>query len=438
MITPRFQVFQDHTTVTITIRAPHCDLNELDVYIEDEVFIFVCKPYFLRLNLPGRIVDDSAQKSSYDAESGEFSFTYPKAVPGEDFKDLDLITKLLCPKVRVTEGSRQIEILASEPATAREEQHEETNVKFGFAMRGGYDFEYVNSEFREVLEVNPYTTSLEDRKKLRLVNEAEKFNIDHYISDFIDDEEIQDCIDCVPSWSNIKTSDVAFTPEEQDFLKDLPNIVYNLSSTQTSYCYNSLIEILFAYCYDRRTTFFEGTCESGWTIAKLCATFSWFDGFTSPKDAVVCSFRRSVIYPLYRNFKLSQRVFEDLKSIIRLGQKFLIKCLIEIYGIFLASERYILNNLFVKDYIIYVMTWDNDLWTKHVELLNDMVIIQNDLGLNLDYIEKSLVCDTELTDKLQNMGISSSSESDSVVDSDDESSDSSDNNYSSSDSYDTN
>lgn len=429
MITPRFQVSQDDATVTVVLRAPLCNLNELDVIVEDEVFIFACKPYYLRLNLPGRIVDDSSRKSSYDTDSGEFTFTYAKALPGEHFKDLDLITKLLCRKVQVNEGSRKIEVLSSE-LQPDNEQHETVTAEFGFAMLGNYKFEYVNSEFKELFEIDPYTTVLEDRKKLRLTHEAEKFNVDHYISDFIDDEEIQECIACVSPWSKLKSSDISFTPEELDFLKDLPNVAYNLSEAQMCYCHNSLIEILFSYCYDRRTTYFEGTCESGWTISKLCATFSRFDGFTNVKDAVICSFRRSLIYPLYRNFKLSQKVFDDLKTLIQLEQKFLIKCLIEIHNIFLTSDRYILNNLFVRDYIIYVMTWDNDVWMHHVELLNSMIVMPKDLGLSLDYIEKCLAGETDLSQELQKMRIneseSSASDSDDLSsDADDESSDSS-------------
>lgn len=235
----------------------------------------------------------------------------------------------------------------------------------------------------------------------------------------------------MPPWSKLKSSDISFTPEELDFLKDLPNVAYNLSPMQICYCHNSLIEILFSYCYDKRTTYFEGTCESGWTISKLCATFSWFDGFTSPKDAVICSFRRSLIYPLYRSFSLSQKVFDDLKSILQLGQKFVIKCLIEMHGIFLTGDRYILNNLFLRDYIIYVMTWDNDLWMKQVELLNSLVVMPKDLGLNLDYIERCLVGETDLSDEMQKMSINNRSES-SESDSDDESSESSDDSFSSS------
>lgn len=425
MITPRFQVNQDHSSVTITIRAPFCDLNDLEVVVEDETFIFFCKPYYLRLNLPGRILDNDNRKSSFNADTGEFDLTYPKAIPGEHFKDLDLITKLLCPKVEVTEGSRKIDVVTSEVHSEVLQEGKSVNAEFGFAMRGKYEFEYVNSEFTEIFEVNPYTTLIEERKKERIVKEAQKFNTDHYISDLIDDEEIQNCISLVPPWKNCKSTGVTFTSEELDFLKDLPNIVYNLSPTQIILCHNSLVEILFAYCYDRRTTYFEGTCESGWTISKLCATFCWFDGFTSLRDAIICSFRRTLIYPLYRNFKLSQKVFEDVKFIIGLGQKFIIKCLIEIHNIFLGSDRYILNNLFVKDYIIYVMNWNNEVWLKNVESLNSMLILQKDLGLNLENIERCFSSDIELSDKMQKMNITNVNTT-SCSDSDDSSEESSD------------
>lgn len=86
MITPRFKLSQNESSVTINIRAPYCNLSEVEVSAEDEVFIFYGSPYYLRLALPGRIIEDDFSKSSYDADSGEFALTFRKVNEGNIFE----------------------------------------------------------------------------------------------------------------------------------------------------------------------------------------------------------------------------------------------------------------------------------------------------------------------------------------------------------------
>lgn len=53
-----------------------------------------------RLNLPGNVVENGNATAKYDADTGTFELVLPKEIPGEHFKDLDLLTKLLAPKVK--------------------------------------------------------------------------------------------------------------------------------------------------------------------------------------------------------------------------------------------------------------------------------------------------------------------------------------------------
>jgi hypothetical protein len=56
-------------------------------------------PYFLRLNFSHRLLDDDENSSAkYDAGSGYLIVTLTKETSGEDFKDLDLLAKLLAPR----------------------------------------------------------------------------------------------------------------------------------------------------------------------------------------------------------------------------------------------------------------------------------------------------------------------------------------------------
>lgn len=422
MITPRFELSQDDKTLTIKIRAPYCSLRDLEVEVEDDIYLFLCKPYYLRLHLPGRIQENDNTTSCFDSETGQFTFCYEKCNYGEHFPDLDFITKFLVSKVEASyggEGERKITILTNEDSKDSNEQLGTVDVNngFGFAFESNRNFVSVSSEFTDVFEVNPCEVNLIDRHKLRLQYEQGKFDMGHYLGDFLEDEEINELIEKDCSWQNITTTEVQFTNKELDFLKDLPNIEYNLNESQISYALNGLIDILYAYCYDKRSTHFEGNSESGWTIVKISSSLCWLDAFETPKEALVSAFRRSVIYPLYRNYKLSVKVFDDLKKLLQLGEKFIIKCLIEIYYIFLGGDccRYILNNLFIKDYIRYIMKWDKDKWQKYLVEVFEMEIKKENLGLNLSEIEKGF----SLDEKMANMKIKDS-------DSDDESSGDSD------------
>lgn len=432
MITPRFQVTQTENTVTIVIRAPYCNLRDLEVCVEDNVYLFVCKPYYLRLNLPGNIVENDHTKSSFNSDTGEFSFTYDKTVLQEYFEDLDLITKLMPVKLDVVEGDRKIEILTSETVENVNNVMIDIEHGYGFALRGGYSFNTVSGEFNEVFDTDPFKNTLAERRNLRLHEEKEKFNIDHYLGDMMDDEEINELCNLKDPYSSILKDAVVFTEKELDFLKDLPNIQYNLNAEQIKYCHNSLIDILFAYCYDRRTTFYEGTCESGWTIVKLSSSLSWFEAFDSSKEAAIAAFRRCLIYPLYRNFNLSNSILQDLKTLLSLGEKMLIKCLINIYEIFLGGDcgRYILNNLFIKDYITYVMKWDKDLWLNTVSEVQSLKLHKDDLGLNLEQIEA--LGNEDLPEKMLKLNIKENE-----TDSDDETSQSEDTENSSSEGTDS-
>lgn len=54
----------------------------------------------LRLNLPGNVTENGNATAKYDADSGTFDLVLPKQIPGEQFPDLELLTKLLAPKVK--------------------------------------------------------------------------------------------------------------------------------------------------------------------------------------------------------------------------------------------------------------------------------------------------------------------------------------------------
>lgn len=73
---------------------------------------FHANPYYLRLNFPHPLVEDGTSSANYDPSSGYLTITLTKENKGQEFKDLDLLTKLLAP--RKTSVEPTIEVLSSQ------------------------------------------------------------------------------------------------------------------------------------------------------------------------------------------------------------------------------------------------------------------------------------------------------------------------------------
>ena len=132
MTTPRFKLSQDEHNVYIDINVPYIRISNCDFYIEENLFSFYCKPYFLKLHLPKPIVDDDRAKAVYNLqeENGTIHVTAPKKVPGEHFEDLQMLTKLLSKpshalntaenvnKLKNIKGRNLIEVISSTSVNA--------------------------------------------------------------------------------------------------------------------------------------------------------------------------------------------------------------------------------------------------------------------------------------------------------------------------------
>lgn len=98
-------------------------------------------PYFLRLVFPGEVVEDDTSSASYDPGAGYLTVTLSKACPGEEFKDLDVLAKLLAP-VKHAEPAKQplIEVLDSQAEVISDDLENEESI------------ENLKSDRREILE----------------------------------------------------------------------------------------------------------------------------------------------------------------------------------------------------------------------------------------------------------------------------------------------
>ena len=97
MTTPRFKATQDEEFVILEIHTPYVRVGDMEMTIDDNSFMFYCKPYILRLTFSHNLIDDERAKASYDINNNNGTITchLPKLNVGETFNDLDLISNLL-------------------------------------------------------------------------------------------------------------------------------------------------------------------------------------------------------------------------------------------------------------------------------------------------------------------------------------------------------
>lgn len=417
MITPSFKLIQDDCYLFVNIKAPYAKLSEVDVSVDENDFRFYCKPYYLRLNLPGKIVDNTeTEHGTYDFDEKIFKFKFEKQTKNENFSGLDLLTKLLTPiSSKSSNPTRPLIQEISETKNENEQEREETEdededewfidqkvnddeeinitaIKYGFAQTKFNIFAKLSSEYGLIIDLpDPDTTPIKERTQLRILNENEKFNSDHYLADFFDDTEmIENVILKYITDELYQNDDSDYTEKEIDCLKSLTKKQYLLDKQEKLYAYSGIIDIIFAYCYNNRINCGESNVESGWTIAKLSSTLSWFDTFTSLESTLVASFRRSLAFPLYRNWKLSQRVLKDLIKIMKNGRKCIIKTFIKIREIFIDGDcRYILNDLYINDYIVWLQYVNEDKIKKLASFIEKIKITKEMVDLDLECIELS-------------------------------------------------
>ena len=180
----------------------------------------------------------------------------------------------------------------------------------------------------------------------------------------------------------------------------------------------SLLDILFAYAYDHRTTGGDPTVESSWTVAILSPTLSWFDKYDAvtdsgtdaathidtPADVLLWCIRRSLVYPYLRSYNLGVMIANDVISILREGRRVVLRCLLSLRKIFENSTgHYLLNKLYIDPYIFWIQSIDESVvseFAKGVEKLGedlkkDSSKWKERIGLNLIGIERMLLYEVQ-------------------------------------------
>uniref|UniRef100_UPI00398EDB02 protein SHQ1 homolog isoform X2 n=1 Tax=Pristiophorus japonicus TaxID=55135 RepID=UPI00398EDB02 len=428
MITPAFELSQEPNFLTIIIHVPYAKINEVDLYIDGVDFKFYVKPYFLRLTLPGKIVEDGREKASYDADAGTFTIKVPKETPAEDFAGLDMLTALLAPK-----GSRSAKPLLEEighSVNAEGEEEEEfdweieqtpyvelegnvinSSYFYGFGnLRSGV-FKRLQHELSEVIDLKePDSTTMDERRQKRLAAEEAKFDSDHYLADLFEDDAIQHVLKYKPWWTDVqKTKEeakktqnepsdwieperqfVKFSEDEKEQLRKFTNKSYLLDRRACQNVYSSLVDIILAYAYEVRCTEGETNTESSWNIWKLSGTLCWLETYHSLQEVLISFSRRVLCYPFYRHFHLALKAVEDVILILQLGKSAVLKCLLGIHKIFRENDpAYLLNDLYITDYCIWIQKSKSKKLAFLAESLQHVNIAKSDLGLELEELEEA-------------------------------------------------
>ena len=295
-------------------------------------------------------------------------------------------------------------------------------------------FDKRNEDMLEICDINPKKIPIKFRYLAKLEEEMRNFDPEHYVSDlFLDDKEsdfYDDNFYNILKLSNIefmhsiskdnyKNNEMLFNEGELQILKDvnkvnLDSMINNLNYNNNNFCsfkfYLNIIDILFAFTYDCITTEFEHSSESGWTINKLSSTLSNLIDFNKNfysqskhisfdilneliKNVIISCYRRILIYPLYRNFKLCEKVKNNLIEILSKGKFGLTKCFIMIKKIFEKSEpRYLLNTLYINPLLKWIQFYSEEkIINILIEVIKNIKIEKEDLKLDLDKIEKELI-----------------------------------------------
>jgi protein SHQ1 len=466
-ITPRFEISQTLSDVTIEISVPstRVSADSIEVLLEDgRVLHFFSHPYLLKLAFENNFQEDAHEEcAKYDPSKATITLTLAKQEAVE-WPRLDLTARLLQPK---PVNSRWLkEVLQEDTDAAGLDDYEDDNDISAAEndtsdllrpMTTGDGYGYANMfqnifvDFcreglaQEMLQLdNPEGTSQPDRQSQRRDKEEEDFDADRYLGDLDveDDYLFSMAMAFEPHWKDSLsktmqqlqvTSEASpanepfFNSDEQLLLATLPYpLLPKIGDEKESSLYCGLLDLLFAYVYDHLMTQGDPTVESAWTISTLSYSLSWLDSLDKVDRVVLSSLRRMLIYPYMRNLDLGKYIWKQVSEIVS-DQRSVIRCVLQIRNILDKSESYYLGNkLYIDPYLAWlqkVQTFPSEQLSKEILATTQLCNLNETLDLNLLEYE-AMVLDEEGETEEEDDEEESGSEGDS--DSDDDGSESDD------------
>jgi len=405
MLTPRFSLAQDAQFLTVTIYAPFTNIDQTEVFMEERDFRFSSPPYFLRLHLPGEVEESEAAKGAWDAETTSFVVQCPKAVEGEHFAGLEMLTQLLTPRGD-TEVRTGVEELGGEGEEQEEEEEEEWYFEqqlpegeeapslggqgYGFGFRHSAAYSRLLAEFGELVDV-PAVDGLtyRERDAAREAREAAEFSADHYLADlFSEDVAVEESL----AWAAPAAAAAAFTREEQERLVALPRVRPLVARPDLAATHLALADLLYGQCFARRWHQGEASTEAGWLAAKLSPSLSSCTRLATPAALVRSCVRRALTYPYCRHWRLATAVWRDVVEVLEAGTLPTIQALLHLSTTFADTPGYyIFNQLYVTDYL----SWLQALPPSHLASLAAPLtkalaaLTKAQVGLELEELEEA-------------------------------------------------
>ncbi|SCU88519.1 LADA_0E10638g1_1 [Lachancea dasiensis] len=266
----------------------------------------------------------------------------------------------------------------------------------------------------------PDKSNYEERIQERLRKENLKFDPEYYVSEYMtakygneDDLEINGIRTLLKFTPPLAKSflkwyknaedkdgvmDVQFSEIEQKQMREnLPNKRYMVDDAKRLYL--TILSLLFAYNFEQTENEGVHNTESAWTIGKLAPQIAFLDQQiiipNKPSDVsiikaiVVTGFRRSLSYPLHRNYELSAKVWNYVYYILRGGKRLVIKALLDIHEVFRFHDvYYVYNTILLNDLCSWFISEGNE------NVIRSLAItLKNDLdGVKKEDIDFDCVC----------------------------------------------
>ncbi|KRX62799.1 Protein SHQ1 -like protein [Trichinella sp. T9] len=397
--------FDDSNTVVVHIRALLAKTSEIEVHVSNDEFLFYASPYFLRLYFTSQLEETDCPPVDYDPANATFTIKVKKKNPGEFFPDLEMITRLITP--REAEGIKPFivdlkgfddSMLSTDISTPYVDRGNlSAKHSYGFACSRTASLKSITDEMKLFDIGDADSLNIEERKRALFLMETEHFSDEAYLADLHEAEPVGECLMYKNKWTKSSIANRkdtfmhgGFTVDEIDRLKSLPRKIYQLSEQVENVAICSLVDILFAFAYDARVNLGEDdNPESGWTISKLSSTLAGLVCWDSMQDAMIASVRRSLCFPLVRNFQLASLVLNDVIEILQSGRVVVLKCLLRMHEIFNNSGdfRYVLNELYLNDYCVWIQGKTDEFLIEIGEQMKKIKVEKKDLKLDLEVVE---------------------------------------------------
>ncbi|KAH9287273.1 Protein SHQ1 -like protein [Echinococcus granulosus] len=431
MLTPLFSLTQTPDELILKLHIPLADLSNSEFLIEDGIVYFCAPPYYLRLELPGSVVEDD-DHIQFRLESGDMFITMTKSTPGEHFEDLDLLSRfVISPASKYTASKAGIQVLDSttvppegktdydwflelpeEINSSNNTAEDHMNVEivkypYGFAASKSGLFVDKPETCLPIDLPNPDFCPPLKRHQLQLQSVRDHFQAEHYVADYYETEVSANALRQSIPWVENKHGGPEFSDEYRyrltvlstHTLPLLPPSPSDIDSTEEvkvedtrTFVYLGLVDLLLAYTYDYRVREGDENCESGWVIAKIAATLSWLELFPNLPTLLRSFYERALTYPLIRNWKLCRKIQADVASLLQHenAKAWILYILLEIRRILIDYPGYyIFVDLFLDDYIVWLQKSASAYILKHLgEAIASVKMKKADVNLPLRKIEQ--------------------------------------------------